>query len=178
MYLRLVRARNVGARFSVVAILAGLLASVFIATPAAQAAAACRADPVVVLSNGYALDLHATIGTSLSNITSITYALHGPALTGVGTSSLRLVPIGAITVGSGWVLALYPPDGTSGISHFTYNGDISSQSFYATVTVTIRGSAVPVTAYMDVVTPSFKLFVSAQQTGSSGQSILIPWVSA
>src|SRR5437867_7690346 len=49
-------------------------------TPAVQAALdGCRADPVIYLSDGSALDVTADIGTSAGNISSIAYTLHVPA---------------------------------------------------------------------------------------------------
>lgn len=49
-------------------------------TPAAQASLdGCRSDPVIYLSDGTALDLSADIGTSVSNVTKIAYAVHVPA---------------------------------------------------------------------------------------------------
>ena len=48
-------------------------------TPVAQASLdGCRADPVIYLSDGTALDVSADIGTDVSNITSIAYFVHVP----------------------------------------------------------------------------------------------------
>src|SRR5689334_7632345 len=38
----------------------------------------CRADPVVMLSDGTVLDITADIGTSVSNVQEIHYVVHGP----------------------------------------------------------------------------------------------------
>ena len=48
-------------------------------TPVAQASLdGCRADPVIYLSDGTALDVTADIGTDVSNITTIAYLVHVP----------------------------------------------------------------------------------------------------
>ncbi|MEP7356307.1 MAG: hypothetical protein ABI847_03650 [Anaerolineales bacterium] len=47
--------------------------------PTAQASlGGCRADPVFVLSDGTILDVSVDIGTSVSNVTEISYVVHGP----------------------------------------------------------------------------------------------------
>ncbi len=65
---------------------AALLAAGVLATPLAPHAhaafGACRADPIVRLSNGVTVDLTADISTSTANVQEITYTLHGP----VGTT--------------------------------------------------------------------------------------------
>ncbi len=73
---------------------AGILLSAAIAAPLgarhAHAYGACRTDPIVVLSNGTVLDLSATIGldvSQVSDITQISYTLHAPA----GTVVARVV---------------------------------------------------------------------------------------
>src|SRR5258706_15351804 len=56
------------------------LGGLVLSAPVAQAALdGCRADPVIYLSDGSALDVTADISTSASNITSIAYTLHVPA---------------------------------------------------------------------------------------------------
>jgi len=55
---------------------AGILLSAAIAAPLgarhAHAYGACRTDPIVVLSNGTVLDLSATIGLDVSQVSDIT----------------------------------------------------------------------------------------------------------
>ena len=47
--------------------------------PAAEAAAAgCRADPVVILSDGTILDVIANVNADVSNVREIHYVVHGP----------------------------------------------------------------------------------------------------
>ena len=61
------------------ALAAGLLAGgPLTAVNHAHAAAGCRSDPIVVLSNGVVLDLAATLDTTPDDIKEVTYKLHGP----------------------------------------------------------------------------------------------------
>jgi hypothetical protein len=49
-------------------------------TPVAQASFdGCRSDPVILFSDGTALDVTAAIGTSVSNVTGIAYYIHVPS---------------------------------------------------------------------------------------------------
>jgi hypothetical protein len=43
----------------------------------------CRSDPVVTLSNGDALDLHAIVDDTATDVQLVSYTLHGPAGTSV-----------------------------------------------------------------------------------------------
>ncbi len=71
---------------------AGVLASLLGGAPHhAHAAAGCRADPIVTLSNGLVVHLSATIYDTPSDITGVAYTMHAP----VGTSVVSVV---------------YPPD--------------------------------------------------------------------
>lgn len=59
---------------------AGLLASTLgVGAPhPAHAAMACRADPIIILSDGIVLDVSATIADDASDVKQITYVLHVP----------------------------------------------------------------------------------------------------
>lgn len=57
---------------------AGLLLNVLASPHTSHAAAGCRADPLVVLSNGVVLDLSASLDADVSQLQSIEYTLHGP----------------------------------------------------------------------------------------------------
>src|SRR5215510_10660010 len=59
-------------------LVSGLVMAVSLALPAQAALDGCRADPVIDLSDGTALDISADISTSAANITGITYTLHVP----------------------------------------------------------------------------------------------------
>jgi len=60
-------------------LLAGLSLTVSLAPVAQAALDGCRADPVVDLSDGTALDISADINTSVTNVTGIAYTVHVPA---------------------------------------------------------------------------------------------------
>ena len=62
-------------------LLAGLLIGMLsLGVPASDAMFdGCRSDPVLYLSDGSALDVSASIGTSVSNVTAISYTVHVPA---------------------------------------------------------------------------------------------------
>ena len=81
--------KSISARGILAAILtlASLLA--FAAGPGAAFAGlgGCRTDPVIVLSNGRALQLAAEIDTSISNVQSVVYTVHAP----IGTYPLLIV---------------------------------------------------------------------------------------
>jgi len=59
-------------------LLVGLAASEPLAPAAEAAAAGCRADPVVILSDGTILDVIANINADVSNVREIHYVVHGP----------------------------------------------------------------------------------------------------
>jgi len=82
---RLVRPLGGAALLSV-----GLLASPLLAPRAHAIIGGCRGDPVVVLSNGTALDLNATADTDASTVRRIAYTLHAP----VGTQVVSVTSLG------------------------------------------------------------------------------------
>lgn len=57
---------------------AGLLASPLLTPQAHAIIAGCGGDPIVVLSNGTALDLSTTANTDASTVRQIAYTLHAP----------------------------------------------------------------------------------------------------
>jgi hypothetical protein len=59
-------------------LLAGLAMSEPLAPTSEAAAAGCRSDPVVLLSDGTILDVTAKINTDVSNVREIHYVIHGP----------------------------------------------------------------------------------------------------
>lgn len=105
---------------------AGLLAAP-LAAPSAHAAVACRADPVVTLSNGMTLDLSLSINDTLSDVQHIAYTLHGP----LGTS----------------LTSVSFPDGTGAISTVTYVAD-DTLGNYDGDTIVTTGTKVSMTAYL------------------------------
>lgn len=117
-------------RIPLVAIVAlVVLLSALCAQPAAAALKGCRADPVVVLSDGTVLDIQAEIGTDVANVTEINYRLHGPR--GVYVVSVISTPT----------------PGFKGKETFTYVADAQPHEYITEVLVRTSDSRVPVTAY-------------------------------
>lgn len=87
---------DTGRQPRVLSLAAAALLAIAAATVAPRSASAslgaCRSDPTAVLSNGAVIDLSATIGTSISNVSSVVYRAHLPrgvyALLTVNTDSL------------------------------------------------------------------------------------------
>lgn len=127
---------------------AALLAAVGLTTQPSSAAVACRADPVVHLSNGANLRIGVQIQDAASDVQQISYVLHVPA----GVSAQQIYyPVGnALTaVESLQVIADNQP------------------GYYDTYTVVTTGaSGVQVSAYTQFASQS--LFTG---TGLSGQTI-------
>jgi hypothetical protein len=122
----------------------------------AHAAVVCRVDPVVAFSNGVTVDLYAQIGDALSDVRHVSYVLHGPALA-ASTS-----------------YAVSYPDGTAGISSFSYVGDGQPHSYYADITVTTGATPVSVTAYLDWVAGGKHNTGTAQVSGQAGHPVETP----
>jgi len=113
---------------------AGLLLCLLGSPLQTRAAAGCRADPVVTLSNGATLDLNLAFTTSdgtLSGVQHIAYTLHGPKGTSLVSTSF--------------------PDGTGALSAVTYVAD-NTVGNYDGDTLVSTAVKVTVTAYMSVLT--------------------------
>jgi hypothetical protein len=117
------------ARLGAAACLAALLLSGLGAAHQTQAMVACRADPVITLSNGAVIDLNLSIVDTLSDVSHVAYTLHGP----IGTS----------------VVSYSYPDGTGAISSVTYVADDTPGNYDGDTTVTTR-TKVAMTAYLAV----------------------------
>ena len=81
--------KSISARGILAAILTLASLLTFAAAPGAAFAGlgGCRTDPVIILSNGRALQLAAEIDTSISNVQSVVYTVHAP----IGTYPLLIV---------------------------------------------------------------------------------------
>jgi hypothetical protein len=112
---------------------------------------ACRADPVVVLANGITVDLHVSINDTLSDVSHISYVLHGP-------------PVAS-------AVATYP-DGSGSISSFKYVPDDNVGNYDADIVVTTR-TMVSMTGYMDWVVGLGNPTPTAPAQGHSGQDLHI-----
>lgn len=142
-----------------------LVASSHAAT--SSAAVACRADPIVTLSNGITVDLHVTANDTLSDLKHVSYVLHGPPLPAAPGA-----PAGFLSSGSGWYTATYP-DGTGAISSFQYVADDNVGNYDAYITVTTGLLNVAVTGYMDWVVGTGTPTPTAPAQGHSGQQLHI-----
>ncbi|HMA35832.1 MAG TPA: hypothetical protein VKY74_15305 [Chloroflexia bacterium] len=61
-----------------VLLLPGLLAGLAVGQNAYALIGGCRGDPIVFLSNGYRVQMTASIATDAANIQHVTYTLHAP----------------------------------------------------------------------------------------------------
>jgi hypothetical protein len=115
-------------------VLAGiLLATLLVIGPLAPtteaAVSGCRADPLVLLSDGTILDVSVDIGTNVANVTEIRYVIHGP-------------------IGVKLVAALSTPTlGFAGRETFTYYGDARPGEYVTETQVRTSYDNVAVTAY-------------------------------
>jgi hypothetical protein len=134
-------------------LLAGLaLAASF--TPVAQAALdGCRADPVIYLSDGTALDISANISTSVTNITTIAYYVH-------------------VSPGVHAILYLATPTlGFSGKEVFVMFNDAPAGQYRTDTLIGTKGSTVAVTAHTTLVGVYLtNLSLSLQSKSVSGYS--------
>lgn len=110
---------------------AGLLASLLGAPHHAHAAAGCRADPIVTLSNGLVVDLSATVYDTPSDINAITYTMHAPA--GMSVASV-----------------VYPVDPNNIPQTFTFYADNPAGTWDTYTYVDTKTTGVSVTATAEV----------------------------
>lgn len=124
------------------------------ALEAHAAYAVCRADPVVLLSNGYRLNITATVqATSSTDVQSIHFDVHGPK----GTTVRKINYVSK------------PPAGSESV---TYYADQSSSTGYmtsATVKTQYAGDAVSVTS---TVLKHGTTYQSVTTTGVSNTAIV------
>jgi hypothetical protein len=114
--------------------------------------AACRSDPVLVLSNLADLDLQAGISDNLSDVGSVSYVVHAPA----GTSVIS-------------VLNLDPLLGVHGTLKFYADNPAGVYDLYTTVYT--NRSIVAVTADEIVVSPLGVAVAAPSVSGVSGQTL-------
>jgi hypothetical protein len=120
--------------------------------PDTQAAiGGCRSDPVVALSNGDALELHATIDDTATDVQPVSYSLHGPAGTWVR--------------GEVDTAMLGPKDS------FQYNADEPAGIFRASVKVTTGTPGKTVTAATVLVDATGAVLSTASASGQSPQML-------
>ena len=121
--------------------------------PRAHAAfAACRADPIVALSNGVKVQMGNTIYDAAANVTKVAYTLHGPA----GTTVKSVV---------------YPTDNTSGVPEtFAYVADNQAGDYDSYSSIYDANTGVNVTA-ATVVTNT----ITGQSVNQTAQTHLSGW---
>jgi hypothetical protein len=110
-------------------LLAGLILSEPFAPISEAAVGGCRSDPIVILSDGTILDISADIGTAVSNVREIHYAVHGPR-------NVKLVS--AIST---------PTLGFRGKETFTYYADAAPNQYITETLVQTTYDRVSVTAH-------------------------------
>src|SRR6266545_3748564 len=110
-------------------LLAGLAMSEPLAPAAEAAAAGCRSDPVVTLSDGTILDVTAKINTDVSNVREIHYVVHGPR---------GVTLVSAIST---------PTLGFEGKESFIYYDDAAPNQYITETLVQTTYNRVSVTAY-------------------------------
>jgi hypothetical protein len=134
----------------------GLVASTILSPTAEAVLAGCRADPVVVLSDGTILDVSVAIYTDVSNVREIQYTVHGP-------STARLVRVIST-----------PTIGFAGKEKFTYYPDARPGEYITETLVQTSFDGVGVTAYTTFsnISVGYKSPLSLQYepiTGFNGQ---------
>lgn len=112
--------------------------------------AACRSDPIVLLSNGAVLDLSATISDHASDVNRIVYVLHGPA----GTTPLAVIHTNAELARR---------------EQFTYHADQPAQTYTIDTYVATGAGSVPVTAA--ALASSLPALGTVSTSGYSGQDL-------
>lgn len=120
-------------------LLIGLAMSEPFAGISEAAAGGCRADPIVILSDGTILDVSADIGTAVSNVREIHYVVHGPR-------EVRLVS--AIST---------PTLGFQGKETFMYYADAAPNQYITETLVQTTYNQVSVTAHTTFVNVTISL---------------------
>lgn len=125
--------------------------------PSGWKSAGCRADPILVLSNGAVLDLELEIAAPLKSVGRIGFTLYGPK----DTSLVKVVF----------------PDGTSEVTDIRYIPGQPTDVYVGYATVTTEQPHVPLSAYLSVVQLPLDedpLQQAASPTqGASGQELVV-----
>jgi hypothetical protein len=133
------------------ALSAGLLAHALIAPDTRAALGGCRSDPIVLLSNGNALDLSAVVDDTYDDVQQVSYTLHAP----VGTTMLSEVDT-----------SILGPKDT-----FVFYADQPPNTYSAGTKVYTTTPQTPVAATAAVVHQSGTLLSSASASGQSPQTL-------
>lgn len=147
-------ARGAGRGIVATSVFLASLALAASVAPVAQAALdGCRADPVIYLSDGTALDVTADINTNAANITGIAYTVHVPA-------GLRVV-----------LYLATPTLGFKGKETFTLVNDAAAGQYRTDTYIKTSNSGVSLTARTSLVGAYLtNLGISLQSKPVSGYS--------
>jgi hypothetical protein len=130
---------------------ASLLARSLVAPDTHAAIGGCRSDPIVTLSDGHALDLHATVNTTYDDVQLVSYTLHGP----LGT----------------WVTSKVDDSLLGPKAAFQYYADQPPNTYSASVQVTTQIPQIPVAAATDLVAVSGTPLSADTEAGQSPQRL-------
>jgi hypothetical protein len=130
---------------------ASVLAHSLMAPDTHAAIGGCRSDPVVTLSNGAALDLHATVDDTATDVQQVSYTLSGPKGTSV-TGEVDTTVLG-------------PKD------RFQYSANGPAGTYSASVKVTTGTPGKSVTAAMDQVDATGTVLSTGSASGQSPQTL-------
>ena len=130
---------------------ASLLARSLVAPDTHAAISGCRSDPVVTLSNGAVLDLHATVDDTYDDVQQVSYTLYVPKGTWV-TSEVDTSALG-------------PKD------TFQFYADEPPNTYSAGTKVTTGTPQIPAAATMDLVKLTGTVLSTASASGKSPQTL-------
>ena len=134
-------------------LLLGLVAALHLPGTASAGIKACRADPIVTLSNGRVVQMTTEIAGDPANVRMITYTLHAPA----GTSVTNIAYTGGALAGKETVV---------------FYADLPAGQYTTSTLVTVSGSR------LSVKTTTRVGGQSATISGRSGQSLLLKFTTA
>jgi len=132
---------------------ASLLAHALVAPATHAAIGGCNSDPVVTLSNGDVLDLHATVTDTYDDVEQVSYTLY--------------VPNGV------WVTSEVDTSLLGGKDAFQYNNtkNQAPNTYSVSVQVNTGASQIPVVAATDLVSVHGTLVSTARISGQSQQML-------
>ena len=132
---------------------ASLLARSLVAPATHAAIGGCNSDPVVTLSNGDVLDLHATVTDTYDDVDQVSYTLYVPKGTWV-TSELDTSVLG-------------------GKDTFQYNNtqNQAPNTYSVAVRVNTLTPQIPVVAATDLVNANGTVLATAEVSGQSPQTL-------
>jgi hypothetical protein len=135
-----------------VAVLSASLLARSLVAPATHATiGGCGSDPVVTLSNGYVLDLHATVDDTYDDVQQVAYTLHVPQ----GT----------------WVTGEVDTSVLGGKDTFQYQADEPPNTYAATTKVSTKAPQMPVVAATDLVGVTGTVLATDRVSGQSPQML-------